>query len=252
MAIEPACSALLPRGEWLSARDGEPVDLLRSAGTAAIAPPGVDLSPSVRQPIVIAEAGPRTTLLAQAKPKPPKMVKELHRDRKPGGRWGHKHPSRGKRENTKFIILHKTVGDNDETAVGFISRKGKANFVIQLDGTIVQTLGENQLAHHAGRSMWEGYSDNKNTLNAYSLGIEIVGWSEIQEQTDPRKIVTPTDAQNAAIKKLLEYLQAKYNIDDDRVLGHAQVAYRTDNNGPGGRGKKNTLSQTRYAEGGGR
>jgi len=63
--------------------------------------------------------------------------------------------------------------------------------------------------------MWDG----QNTIDNYSIGIEIVGYHN--------KDIT--DAQYEALKELLRQLQSVYDISDDRVLTHSMVAYGSPN-----------------------
>ena len=202
----------------------------RAAAAQQKAAPTGEIPESVfgsRGPVVPDPVEARRARLAKPAPAPtvpppkgkaprPQTVLRLHPDRKPGGALGHKHRLR-KPDETLFIVLHETTTRNEQSDVDYISRKGKAHFTIGRKGTIYETLGERQVAHHAGVSMWNGFGSRKhgNTINQFSIGIEIVGFAEDQ----------PTPAQNAALRRLLAYLMDEYEIDDDNVIGHTHVAY---------------------------
>lgn len=76
--------------------------------------------------------------------------------------------------------------------------------------TIINMVNPNNVAHHAGESVWEG----KKKLNENSLGIEVRGYTN--------KVLTR--AQYNSLYALVQFLMEKYDIPLNRVLGHYQVA----------------------------
>ncbi|MEM6729983.1 MAG: peptidoglycan recognition family protein, partial [Myxococcota bacterium] len=118
------------------------------------------------------------------------------------------------RTSSEFIILHTTEHGSarEESVIRQIARAGSANYVVGTDGTVYRTLHQEQMAYHAGRSMWRGVDG----LNAHSIGVEVVGQSD-------RPL---TREQIIALRDLIAQLQSRYpQISDDEVLPHAMVAY---------------------------
>lgn len=83
-----------------------------------------------------------------------------------------------------------------------------AHFYIRRDGQVVQFVGCDQRAWHAGRSCWQG----RDNCNDYSVGIELEG-SDFQAFEH---------AQYAALWPVLDALLARYPITD--LAGHSDVA----------------------------
>lgn len=83
-----------------------------------------------------------------------------------------------------------------------------AHFYVRRDGRVIQFVGCDQRAWHAGNSCW-GERDN---CNDYSVGIELEG-----SDTQPF-----SGAQYAALWPLLDAVQARYPIA--AVAGHCHVA----------------------------
>ncbi len=83
-----------------------------------------------------------------------------------------------------------------------------AHFYIRRDGRIVQFVGCDRRAWHAGQSQWCGRSN----CNDYSVGIELEG-SDMQPFAEP---------QYAALWMLLAALRQRYPIV--AVAGHSHIA----------------------------
>ena len=83
-----------------------------------------------------------------------------------------------------------------------------AHFLVRRDGEVVQFVGCDHRAWHAGQSAWQGSGN----CNDYSVGIELEGSDE-----------TPYDAaQYAALWRLLDALRRRYPVA--AVVGHSHVA----------------------------
>jgi AmpD protein len=83
-----------------------------------------------------------------------------------------------------------------------------AHFYIRRDGHLIQFVGSDQRAWHAGRSSWCG----QNECNDFSIGIELEGSDE-----------TPfTTAQYAALWQLLDALRERYPLT--AIAGHSDIA----------------------------
>lgn len=83
-----------------------------------------------------------------------------------------------------------------------------AHFYVRRDGTVVQFVGCDRRAWHAGRSTWRGCEN----CNDYSVGIELEG-----ADTQPF-----AEAQYAALWRLVDALRQRYPIAD--IVGHSHIA----------------------------
>lgn len=83
-----------------------------------------------------------------------------------------------------------------------------AHFYVRRDGRVIQFVGCDQRAWHAGRSSWCG----RENCNDYSVGIELEG-------CDERPF---TDVQYVALWRLLDALRQRYPIT--AVAGHSDIA----------------------------
>ncbi len=83
-----------------------------------------------------------------------------------------------------------------------------AHFYIRRDGRVIQFVGCDQRAWHAGQSCW----CERDNCNDYSVGIELEG-SDTQAFTAE---------QYAALWPLLDALRSRYPVD--AIVGHSDVA----------------------------
>lgn len=83
-----------------------------------------------------------------------------------------------------------------------------AHFYVRRDGRIIQFVGCDQRAWHAGRSCWSG----RDNCNDYSVGIELEG-------SDNQPFAS---AQYEALWRLLDALRLRYPIA--AIAGHSDVA----------------------------
>jgi N-acetylmuramoyl-L-alanine amidase len=114
----------------------------------------------------------------------------------------------------QYIILHTTEGGT-EGSLKTLHKDGKIHYMIDHAGKTYRIMEENRLATHAGRSLWNG----RPRIDEVSIGIEIVGYHNRP----------PNNAQITTLARLLDGLQRRYQVPDDRVLTHSQVAYGTPN-----------------------
>jgi N-acetylmuramoyl-L-alanine amidase len=130
-----------------------------------------------------------------------------------------------KRNKTKYIIVHTSeLGLNATLRVvsrgkhlhnGQRTDGGHTHYVIARNGRTYRILDKEYEADHAGISMWDGETD----ISKVSIGIELVGYH-----------YTPiTEDQYRAIGILIDILQGVYDLDDEAVLTHSQVAYEPPN-----------------------
>ncbi len=114
-----------------------------------------------------------------------------------------------------FVVIHHTSDDTVEQALRTLAnpvRKVSAHYLIGRDGSIMQLVDERARAWHAGESKWGADAD----LNSASLGIEL----------DNNGREPFSDAQIAALLRLLDDIRERYHIPTANYLGHADVAPR--------------------------
>jgi len=118
-----------------------------------------------------------------------------------------------------MLVLHYTGMETGEAALAQLrngEREGKvsSHYMVEEDGRIFRLVAEERRAWHAGRSFWKG----EDSLNHASIGIEIVNPGvEFGYRPFP-------DAQIAAVIALLTDIRSRWTIDDNRILGHSDVA----------------------------
>lgn len=79
----------------------------------------------------------------------------------------------------RFIVMHYTAGGSALGSVRAIKDRGlSAHLFVERDGSVIQTVNFNVLAHHAGPSSWRGF----NGLNGHSIGIEIANVGFLDKQ----------------------------------------------------------------------
>jgi N-acetylmuramoyl-L-alanine amidase len=89
-----------------------------------------------------------------------------------------------------------------------------AHYFVWEDGRIVQLVGEDRRAWHAGVGVWKGERD----INSASIGVEIVNPGH-----DGGSPPFP-DAQIAAVIGLLRDIGERHAIRPERVLAHSDIA----------------------------
>lgn len=121
-----------------------------------------------------------------------------------------------------MIVLHYTgMVDRDEALDRLTDpmppkhlEKVSAHYLIDEDGTIYRMVPESKRAWHAGVSFWDGITD----INSASIGIELVnpghslGYSRFPL------------TQMQAVTQLCQDIAQRYDIRQDYVLGHSDVA----------------------------
>jgi N-acetyl-anhydromuramyl-L-alanine amidase AmpD len=113
----------------------------------------------------------------------------------------------------KLIVEHYTVSETLQPVIDYWSDwrspvegelpKTCTHFVVDTDGTIVQTVSLKLICRHALG------------VGQVSIGIEHVGMTDAQ--------VIGNRAQMAASRRLTRWLQARYGIPTRRVVGHAEI-----------------------------
>lgn len=94
-----------------------------------------------------------------------------------------------------------------------------AHYMVWEDGRIVQLVGEDKRAWHAGVSSWQGDTD----LNSRSIGIEIVNgghdWPLAEDVLPPYP-----NAQIEALIELSRGILERWDIPATRIVGHSDIA----------------------------
>ena len=117
-----------------------------------------------------------------------------------------------------MVVLHYTgmpTGEGALTRLRDPEAKVSAHYMVELDGRVFSLVAEERRAWHAGVSFWKGERD----INGCSIGIEIVNAGH-----DDGGYHAFPDAQIEAVIALLSDIRGRWEIDDDRILGHSDVA----------------------------
>lgn len=91
-----------------------------------------------------------------------------------------------------------------------------AHYVIDKGGRIFLLVAESEAAWHAGKSTWPHVPVVKGSVNACSIGVELVN---ANDGVDPYP-----DAQIAALVALLADIRTRHPILTTNIAGHAEVA----------------------------
>ncbi|QIU88133.1 N-acetylmuramoyl-L-alanine amidase [Yokenella regensburgei] len=146
-----------------------------------------------------------------------------------------RHPAQNAYPRVKVLVIHYTADDFDVSLATLTDKHVSAHYLIpeippRFNGKprIWQLVPEDKLAWHAGISYWRGAT----RINDTSIGIELEnrGW----QKTAGVKRFTPfAPAQIAALIPLAKDIIARYQIEPQNVVAHADVApQRKDDPGP--------------------
>jgi len=147
----------------------------------------------------------------------------------------------------EFVMIHFTsavvVKRDDPYNINhirdiFINGEVSIHYIIERDGSVRCYIPENRVAWHAGKGEFANDEKYTNKMNLYSIGIELVGMGSKQDMSgymsgkaydaldDSLKCFT--EEQYAALKPLVEYLCAEYDIPMDRahIIGHEEYSPR--------------------------
>ena len=150
----------------------------------------------------------------------------------------------------KIVVIHFTAGGSARSSAEWFrspqNKNSSAHVVIERDGSVIQCVGFDRIAWHAGKSSWHGLIG----LNQYSVGIELANWGYLRSATggwvtstgariaDPFLAVHRNgnpdgsthpigwepypDEQFEAARKTVEALIAAYGINE--IVGHDDIA----------------------------
>lgn len=115
------------------------------------------------------------------------------------------------------LVLHYTGMKTGEEALARLRDEAaevSSHYLVEEDGRIFRLVPEERRAWHAGASFWQGERD----LNSASVGIEIVNpGHEFGYRAFPK-------AQIAALVDLIGEIRTRWEIPNDRIIGHSDIA----------------------------
>ncbi len=142
--------------------------------------------------------------------------------------------SKGKNQRINFIILHYTAVNDAISIRGLTNTNVSSHYLVTTnsDDPVYSLVPDIERAWHAGVSNFKNYSN----LNNNSIGIEIVnlGYDTSRKygikhgdpnNLRPKDFFYPyTRKQIEKIALLVKDLKNKYNIKDNFILGHSDIA----------------------------
>ena len=121
-----------------------------------------------------------------------------------------------------MLVFHYTGMETGQEALNRMcdsDAEVSAHYMIWEDGRVVQLVGEDKRAWHAGVSSWQGDDD----LNSRSIGIEIVNGGHDWPLADGDLPPYP-DAQIEALIALCLGILERWEIPAHRIVGHSDIA----------------------------
>lgn len=121
-----------------------------------------------------------------------------------------------------MLVLHYTGMQNGQMALDRMCDEVagvSAHYMVWEDGRVIQMVGEDKRAWHAGVSCWQGDDD----LNSRSIGIEIVNGGHDVRLTDGSLEPFP-QAQVDAVIELCSGILERWDIPNSRIVGHSDIA----------------------------
>jgi N-acetylmuramoyl-L-alanine amidase len=116
-----------------------------------------------------------------------------------------------------MVVLHYTGMQTGEAALARLrdpDAEVSAHYMIEEDGRLFRLVPEERRAWHAGVSFWKG----RTNLNQVSIGIELVNpGHEFGYRPFP-------PAQIAVLADLLGDIRERWDVPDERILGHSDIA----------------------------
>ena len=121
-----------------------------------------------------------------------------------------------RKKKISFLIIHYTETKTLEQAILLLTdpkRKVSCHYLVDLNGKIFNLVDLKNRAWHAGESKWKNFTD----LNSHSIGIEVVYPGEKSNSEFKQK-------QIKELINLIIFLKKKFKINNDRILGHSDIA----------------------------
>ncbi|GMQ94931.1 MAG: hypothetical protein BMS9Abin13_041 [Patescibacteria group bacterium] len=89
----------------------------------------------------------------------------------------------GRKKPCTVLVMHYTAGGNTDQVVRYFQQPNvevSAHFVVGRDGKIIQMVKLDDIAYHAGNSVWK----EEKWVNFFSVGIEISNWGPLKKKGD--------------------------------------------------------------------
>jgi N-acetylmuramoyl-L-alanine amidase len=122
-----------------------------------------------------------------------------------------------KTNKIKFLVIHYTGMQSKRASIKRLTNsksRVSCHYLISRDGKVIQMLGHNKVAWHAGKSRWQKLKN----LNIHSIGIELVNKGHrLGYQNFSKKQIN-------SLVKLCLILKKKYQIKISNILGHSDIA----------------------------
>jgi N-acetylmuramoyl-L-alanine amidase len=120
-------------------------------------------------------------------------------------------------ESISMLVLHYTGMADAASAIARLcdpEAKVSCHYLVDEQGRVLRMVPEEKRAWHAGRSFWRGIQE----VNAHSIGIEIVNpGHEFGYRPFPERQV-------AAVIDLVADIRSRWEVADDRIVGHSDIA----------------------------
>ena len=116
-----------------------------------------------------------------------------------------------------MVILHYTGMETADSALDWLCRveaQVSCHYFVFEDGRIIQLVGEDKRAWHAGQSCWQGETD----INSRSIGIEIANPGHQYGYVDFPGI------QMDQVVRLVGDIVARHSVPAANILAHSDVA----------------------------
>jgi N-acetylmuramoyl-L-alanine amidase len=113
-----------------------------------------------------------------------------------------------------FLVLHNIAAENLQEAIELLQfNEVSAHYIIDINGDIHQLVREEDIAFHVGISYWNGIDG----LNKTSIGIEFFN-------PDPDNLDFTKEQIKSGIQ-LCQEIKKRYNLKNQNIIGHLDVAY---------------------------
>ena len=120
-------------------------------------------------------------------------------------------------KNITSIIIHYTGMQSERESIKRLTSsnsKVSCHYLINRSGKVFKLVDDQNIAWHAGKSMWGKYKN----LNKNSIGIELVNKGHRYGYQAFTKI------QIKRLVELCKFLKRKYRIKNKLILGHSDIA----------------------------
>lgn len=127
-----------------------------------------------------------------------------------------------RRHGVDMLVLHYTGMESGDAALKRMcdpAAEVSAHYMIRENGDVVQLIGEDKRAWHAGVSTWQGNDD----LNSRSIGIEIVNGGH-DVPLDDGSLPPFPEAQIASVIALCQQIIARWPILQTHIVAHSDIA----------------------------